>query len=148
MSQARRKSGGCAEKRIGLPPPTIAQRKALFFSTMPVAPLQSKSSTLIFKIPKMAATREANEAWKSFYIRGLKEPGELFEIGKQPLSFFDDISDAYFEDEKELLEQVEANPVNFIVVPGPLRTVRIIHNVFTMNGGKSGQRAIGVLGTR
>ncbi len=53
----------------------------------------------------MAATREANEAWKSFYIRGLKEPGELFEIGKQPLSFFDDISDAYFEAKRNSLNR-------------------------------------------
>jgi hypothetical protein len=139
MSRARRKTGGCAEKRIGLPPPMIAHRKALFSWAMPVSLLRAKNSTLIFRIPKMAATKEANEAWKAFYIKGLKGGGELCEIGKQPLSCFNAIADSYFEDKKEFLEQVEVKPTNFIVIPGPLCTVRIIHNVFTMDGGKSGQ---------
>jgi hypothetical protein len=87
----------------------------------------------------MAATKEANEAWKKFYVSGIKESGELRVIAKKPLSCFDSIADAYYEDEMEFLEQVDSNPTNFIVIPGPLRSIRIIHNVFTLDGGRSGK---------
>jgi hypothetical protein len=79
----------------------------------------------------MAAT---NEAWKNVYVKGLRGPGDLCEIGKQPLSFFYAVSNSYFEDEKGFFDQVEMNPTNFIIIPGPLRTVCIVHNVFNLDG--------------
>jgi hypothetical protein len=71
----------------------------------------------------MAAT---SKTWLKYYSKGLREPGDFFEIGQQPLSFFDSISDSYFEDERGFLNQVGSHPSNFVILPGPLRTVRMV----------------------
>ena len=111
---------------------------------MTFAPLLT-SNRLTFKI-KMAAT--TGEAWIEHYVNELKGPGGLSEVGKQPLSYFDDIAGSYFEDERGFIDQVEAHQSNFILIPGPTRTVRMMHSVFAIDGGKLGQRTIGILGTR
>jgi hypothetical protein len=69
----------------------------------------------------MAAT---TEAWiKYYYVKGLKGPRELGEIGQQPLCFFDAIADTYFEDERGFIDQIKANPSNFLILPGPMCSV-------------------------
>ena len=50
----------------------------------------------------MAATKETSETWKAFYARGLKEPGDLFDMGTGPLSGFDTVIDDYYEDKEQL----------------------------------------------
>jgi hypothetical protein len=91
---------------------------------------------------------ERNDAWKDYYTGELRGTGDLGETGKVSLSFFDRIVDSYFEDDKGLHSQLGDNPGNFILLPGPMRTIHMMHHVFTLNSGRSSPIAIGILGTR
>jgi hypothetical protein len=91
---------------------------------------------------------ERNDSWKDYYVGELRGTGDLGEIGKAPLSFFDGVADSYFEDEEGPHSQLGDNPENFVLLPGPMRTVRMMHHVFALNSGRSGTIAIGILGTR
>jgi hypothetical protein len=97
----------------------------------------------------MAATNNNHISWIDYYVRESSGGGSLAKITKEPLSFFDEIADSYFEDEEGFHTQVGANPRNFIILPGPLRSVRMLHNAFITNhGGRNTPTIVGVWGTR
>jgi hypothetical protein len=84
-----------------------------------------------------------NKACTKYYIKGLKGlkgPGALCKIGQQPFCFFDAIAESYFEDKRGFIDQIKTNPSKFLILRGPMCCVRLVHNAFTIDGGKRSDR--------
>jgi hypothetical protein len=58
----------------------------------------------------------------------IRRMGNIREIGKAPISFFDGIAGFYFEDNKGFYSQLGSHPNNSILLPGPMQSIHMTHH--------------------
>jgi hypothetical protein len=82
-----------------------------------------------------------NKDWTDYF--SAKGGGDLQEYFDEPLDSNDEITMSYLLDGDGLLDTADLYPNNWVLIPGPAKTIRLFHSCFSSVG-----RFIGVLGCR
>ena len=78
----------------------------------------------------MAPASTAFASWTDLYAYKAIENGTFGATTEQEVSFFDAMTDQYVGNVDKLKLNISSFPWNFILVPGPRRTIQLIHRCF------------------
>jgi hypothetical protein len=74
-----------------------------------------------------------HETWSSFYLAKSREStGPIRILDEKPFSVFDNLTNSLVNDASKLQLHIAGSALNFFMLPGAARTVRLIHHAFTM----------------
>ena len=86
-------------------------------------------------------TPQGSKDWTDFF--SAKGGGILQDLFDQPFEANDDVTFSYLLDGQGLMDAAETYPYNWLLVPGPGKTVRLFHSCFALGG-----KLVGINGCR
>ena len=101
-------------------------------------PLNFKESSKIFKEPtstSMASptsnTHTVHKTWSNFYVSKSTEPhGPLSKLNEMPFDIFNNVTQSFTSKPEQLQIFIAGNALNFFVLPGGAKYIRIFHHAF------------------